>query len=294
MLSNYWQCYLAGEKNYLVGVNGPIPNEQEELKRQIKELRLYEVSKIPGFIKESGAKQGFRPWSKEILENRLYKSLCVIYDKVIDASVGTEFMFVKYNEFDPPVHDIDGIITRPYLLAFRQVIIDGLPDPLPPSRKLVLNLLRTVKYGEAIELFKRREFTPEDIPVVEEKGGCYILTFSSRDSAELFRSMLRGYLRTFETFPVGSGMENLNITKVTMKKPVAPGFNHTARSTVSWRNSNYQHQPPRSSNNDNDAVSWRNSNYQHQTPRSSNNKNGGRQFSAPSSKRDMNTNWRLK
>lgn len=209
MLSNYWQCYLAGETNYLVGVNGFIGNDRK--KRGVKELRLYDVSKIPEFIKKCGAEQGFRPWSKDILENRLYKSLCVIYDKLIDAPVGTEFMFVKYNEFDPPVHDFDGNITRPYLLAFRQVTIEGLPTP--PQPKLVMNLMKATKFAETAQFFEK----PKYIPEIEEKDNCLTLTFDDESLAQLFQDMVHSflsYLKKNDKFPVGLGMENLKVKKV--------------------------------------------------------------------------------
>ncbi len=267
MQSNFWQCYLAGESNYLVGVNGPIYNDSNtEEKREIKELRLYDVAAIPGFIKKCGVEQGFLPWSKDILENRLYKSLCVIYDKVIDAPVGTDFMFVKYNEFDPPVHDVDGSITSPYLLAFRQLKIEGLSTP-----SQVINLVKSSKYEEFMKGFGRKRFAGDNVPKVEQKENCLILTFENETLAKMFHMIVNSYLnylRKNKNFP--PEFENLNITKVFMSKPVAPGGSNTQ----SWRSSNNQNQW----NNDerkevsggNNAQSWRNSNYQESNARNNN------------------------
>lgn len=314
MLSNYWQCYVAGETNYLVGVNGIVFQDLTEVKREIKELRLYDVRKIPGFIKKCGAEQGFRPWSKEILENRLHKSLSAIYDKVKDAPVGAEFMFVKYNEFDPPVHDVDGSITGPYLRAFRQLIIEGLPTPSQPD--LVVNLMKTIKYGETIQVFEERKFTREDIPKVEEKDNCLILTFKNEKLASLFLGSVSSYLKYLkknDKFPARSGMENLKITKFFMKKPVAPGGNNTQSwrssnqqrqvtpagdNSQSWRKYNRHQQESNSWNRQQDSIqSWRNSN--HQQPQSDPRYNDydrrqhySNRMYAPSSKSDGN--WRQK
>ncbi|XP_037037476.1 uncharacterized protein LOC119075189 [Bradysia coprophila] len=276
MLSNYWQCYLAGETNYLVGVNGPVrdrePNEDAPKKRrQINELRLYDVAKIPDFIKKCGAEQGFRPWSKEILQNRLYKSLHVIYDTVKDAPVDTEFMFVKYNQFDPPIHDVDGSVTGPYLLAFRQLIIEGLPTPSQPQ--LVRNLMVLMRYAELVEDFFDRKFKREDVPKKEEKENCIVLTFQDENLQKLFLyragSMLER-MSEMKKFPPDCGMENLSVKKVFMQKPVPQHGNNSQ----SWRSSNYQQRQATANNNNMQASptadstqSWRSSN--HQQPQSS-------------------------
>lgn len=283
MLSNYWQCYLAGETSYLVGVNGFVGNDRK--KRGVKELRLYDISKIPDFIKKSGAEQGFRPWSKDILENRLYKSLCVIYDKLTDAPVGTEFMFVKYNEFDPPVHDVDGSITRPYLLAFRQVIIEGLPTP--SQRNLVINLMKAVLYAETVQFLKKRKFTLKDIPEIEEKESCLILTFEDKSLAQLFREMVGSFLRYLkenDKFPVGLGMENLKVKKVFMKKPIAPGGNNAQ----SWRSSTQQQHEPNPSDGNN-VHSWRSSTQQQHQSNPRKNDNDRRQTDTTN---DNQQSWR--
>lgn len=245
MLTNYWQCYLAGEEQYLVGVNGPISDgtdamsaEDKTKKRTIKELRLYNVSMVPGFVKKCGAQQGFRPWSKEILENRLYKSLCVIYDKIVDAPVGKEFMFVKYNEYDPPVHDVDDSITIPYLLAFRQVIIEEVPTQA--KLNFVKKLMWVSGYSDGLKRFEKRELTDEDIPKMEEKGNCRILTFTREFLAEMFLCQVGAflrYLKKFDKYPVGAGLENVSVRKATMEKPVPP----RSPSNQSWRSSNQQH-----------------------------------------------------
>lgn len=286
MQSNYWQCYLAGEKNYLVGVNGPIsgskePKEEETKKRrQINELRLYDVSKIPDFIKKFGVEHGFRPWSKEVLQNRLYKSLHVIYDKVKGAPVDTEFMFVKYNQFDPPIHDVDGSLTGPHMLAFKQLIIEGLPTPSIP--KLVTKLMVLMEYGEMVEHFLDRKFKREDVPKQEDKGNRIILTFESESLRLIFLyrcgSMLR-YMKEKNKFPANCGMENLSIEKVFMEKPVSPGGNNSQ----SWRSSNHQQQyhtfnssrAARTQSGDS-TQSWRSSSSQHAQSNSPNYENNWR------------------
>lgn len=316
MLSNYWQSYLAGEKYYMVGVNGRIQTDEDKNgeARGIKELRLYEVDKIPQFIRKSGAEERFIPWSKETLEDRLYKSLSVIYNKVVNAPTDTEFMFVKYNEIDPPVHDVDGSITGPYLLASRQLILEGLPSN--PNPESVKHFLKFIHYKKLIETFEEREFSEEDIPKIEFKGRSFILTFKEAGLAKLFLLVVGGLLKGVN-FPVGCGIDKLRIKKVTMSKPVAPrsenaspGRNSNCQQQQSWRNSNsnhaqqqswrnanYQQQQSWRSFNHHQQLSSRNTNNQQQQPGSSNmnddrSHNYNAKFNVPPNKRVTDRNWR--
>lgn len=66
MQRNWFQAHLAGEKNYLVGIN-----EITSDKRSVKELLLYDVEKIPEAVLKAAEEHKFEVSLLEIVCNIL-------------------------------------------------------------------------------------------------------------------------------------------------------------------------------------------------------------------------------